>query len=790
MTAAHGACVRPVLLGDGWHEDRPGGLNRYLADLIGALRQRGTNCRGALLGPAAGAPVGVVAGGHLGQPLAVRLSRFDRAAARAGADANVVDAHFALSACWPVTVGALRHLPLVVHFQGPWAEESRVAGASSAWRVRVKRLVELSVYRRAQRIVVLSAAFKRLLVEGYGIPPWRIEVVHPGVDLRRFCPGDRDAARARLELDRTQPVVLAVRRLVPRMGLDVLLAAWPSVRAEHPAAVLLLAGEGPERMRLESQVVGLGVASSVRFLGRVDEDTLVDCYRAADVSVVPTVALEGFGLIVLEALACGTPVIATDVGALPEALAGLDPGLIVPSNDPEALGRRLSGALGGTSPTPAAAACRRYAETFDWAETARRHQAIYDEARNPGARRLRVVYLDHCARLSGGELALSRLLPALCDIDTHVVLGEEGPLVGRLLRGGTSVEVRPMADAARNLNRSRVRPGGVPGAGALHAALYALKLTWRLRALRPDIVHTNSLKSALYGGVAGRLAGVPVVWHVRDRIADDYMPGAAVRLVRAAARRLPAAIIANSRSTLETLGPLTVPTAVVPSPVAPALLRIEPRPVRPADEPLRVGIVGRLAYWKGQHVFLESFARAFPDGPEAAVVVGAALFDEGDYEIELQKLVSRLGVEGRVEFTGFVDDVAPELARLDIVVHASLSPEPFGLVVVEAMAMGLPVVVANAGGPAETIRDGVDGLLYPPGDVCALAGTLRRLAEDAGLRQRLGEAARERARDFTPEVVAKDVMRVYRDLLGEQMSELRPDAVTRRIARRPLVAAQ
>lgn len=790
MTGAGGADVRPILLGDGWHEDRPGGLNRYLADLLAALRKRGINSRGALLGPATGAPVGVLAGGRLGQPLAVRLWHLQRAARRAGADATVVDAHFALSACWPVTIGALRNLPLVVHFQGPWAEESAVAEAGRGWRVRVKRLVELSVYRRAQRIVVLSSAFKRLLVEQYGIRPWVIEVVHPGVDMSRFRPGDRDAARACVGVTPGQPTVLTVRRLVPRMGLDVLLSAWPLVRAEHPDAVLLVAGEGPEKARLEALADELGVGSSVRFLGRVDEDTLVSCYQAADVSVVPTAALEGFGLIVLESLACGTPVIVSDVGALPEAVSRLDASLIVPAHHPGALGRRLAGALSGASPVPDAAACRRYAQTFGWAETAKRHEAIYAEAPHPGPRRPRVVYLDHCARLSGGELALLRLLPSLSGVDAHVILGEEGPLVGRLHRANASVEVKPMAEAARDVNRSRVRPGRLPGAGAMHSVAYALMLARRLRALRPDIVHTNSLKAAIYGGVAGRLAGVPVVWHVRDRIADDYMPKAAVRLVRAAARRLPAAIIANSQATLETLGPMSVRTAVIPSPIAPELLKDGSASVPPADRPLRIGIVGRLARWKGQNIFLEAFARAFPEGSELAVVVGAALFDEGDYEVELQKLVSELGIEDRVEFTGFVDDVGIELARLDIVVHASLSPEPFGLVVVEAMAVGLAVVVANAGGPAETVDDGVNGLLYPPGDANALAEALRRLVDDAGLRRQLGEAARERARDFTPEIVAGKVMAVYRSLPGGSLSELPPGRVTRRMRRRSSVAAQ
>ena len=280
-------------------------------------------------------------------------------------------------------------------------------------------------------------------------------------------------------------------------------------------------------------------------------------------------------------------------------------------------------------------------------------------------------------------------------------------------------------------------------------------------------MHTNSLKSALYGGLAAHLAGIPVVWHVRDRIASDYMPGLAVRLVRALSRRLPEAILIDSRAVLHTLGPLPVATvaAVVPSPIEPGLLDVQS--IRNGG-PLRVGMVGRLAPWKGQHVFLEAFARAFAGGEEEAVVVGSAFFSEEEiaYESSLRDMVLRLGLEHRVRFAGFVEDVASEMVKMDIVVHASVVPEPFGQVVVEAMALGLPVIASGAGGPAEVVSDGVDGLLHPPGDVEALTAALKRLASDPGLRRRLGTAGRERARQFTPSVVAPQIMAVYERLLG------------------------
>src|SRR4029078_9982846 len=135
-------------------------------------------------------------------------------------------------------------------------------------------------------------------------------------------------------------------------------------------------------------------------------------------------AWEGCGLVVLESLACGTPALVTSEGGLPEAVLGLDPGLVV---DSTALAARLERARRDPDDLPTRAACRSYATTFAWSDVARRHRALYDSVTRPGPRPLRVLALDHCARLSGGEIALARVLGALTDVDVHVLLFEHGP---------------------------------------------------------------------------------------------------------------------------------------------------------------------------------------------------------------------------------------------------------------------------------------------------------------------------------------------------------------------------
>ena len=198
-----------------------------------------------VIGPAAGAPARLAAVSRAGAPLARRLPAFRRAALRAGRGAELIDAHFALYAAGPLLLSRLRGTPAVVHFHGPWADESSVERGEEVHGLR--RVLEAAVLRHARAYVVLSSAFRRVLVERYGVVPWDVHVLPPGVDLERFSPGDRAAARDRLGIPaETRSWPLSVRRLVPRTGVGELLDAWELAAAELPAgATLLVAGDGP-----------------------------------------------------------------------------------------------------------------------------------------------------------------------------------------------------------------------------------------------------------------------------------------------------------------------------------------------------------------------------------------------------------------------------------------------------------------------------------------------------------------------------------------------------------------
>lgn len=375
----------------------------------------------------------------------------------------------------------------------------------------------------------------------------------------------------------------------------------------------------------------------------------------------------------------------------------------------------------------------------------------------------RILFINHVARLSGGEIALERILAALGgSVTAFVILGEDGPLVERLRAVGAHVEVIYMTPRLRDARKESIRPGRFEIGSALDALLYVRRLRRRVRELAPDVIHTNSLKAAFYGGVAGRLSRVPVVWHIRDRIAVDYLPRAAVVLVRIASLLLPTAIVANSNTTLATL-PQRRHSRVIYGLVNDPLQT--PAPARRESRPLTIGVVGRLARWKGQHVFLEAFA-AFRGEPIQARIIGSAMFGEEAYEAQLRDQVARLALSDQVEFRGFRDDIWRELHDLDILVHCSITPEPFGQVVVEGMAAGLPVVAAASGGPTEVIEHNVDGLLSPPGNATQLALILRRLVDDPDLRLRLGTEGRRTSKRFNPQRSADQLNLLYGEVLA------------------------
>lgn len=379
------ALLDSLHVGMGWHDEQPGGLNRMVANLLRHLPAAGVGARALVAGSPAVASLSegrARAFAALDAPLPWRCWRA-RAAARAAARSrppDVLALHFPLfGLAARGTVG--NAVPVVVHFHGPWASEGAVEGGGAA-TTAAKRWVERRAHAGARRFVALSEAFAGVLARDLGVDPDLIRVVPGGVDCERFRPSlPRADARAALGLPGDRPIVLTVRRLAHRMGLPELVTAFAAVRREVPKALLVIGGAGPLMEPLRAQVRAEGLDRQVRLLGRVPDALLPALYRAADLSVVPSAALEGFGLTTAESLAAGTPVLVTRVGGLPEVVRGLDGSLVLPATGPAALAQGIAAALRGTLPLPTAEACAAHARRrFAWPVVAAQVAAVYREA--------------------------------------------------------------------------------------------------------------------------------------------------------------------------------------------------------------------------------------------------------------------------------------------------------------------------------------------------------------------------------------------------------------------------
>lgn len=391
---------------------------------------------------------------------------------------------------------------------------------------------------------------------------------------------------------------------------------------------------------------------------------------------------------------------------------------------------------------------------------------------------MRILYLNACGQIGGSESSLLELMAgvraAQPDWDLALALGEDGPVRGRAQALGVQVMVAPFPKMLARLGDATANPAAalwslLQASGA--AASYARELAQIVRAVQPDLIHSNGFKMHLLSVWASK--DIPVLWHVHDYVrARPVMR----RLLRWHAGHC-AGAIANSWSVAADVRAVMPKLSVAPIYNAIDLTTFTPSGNEldldalaglpaPPEGTLRVGLVGVFARWKGHKVFLEALARVPAELPWRAYIVGGPIYQTDGSQWsrgELAEEVKRLNLSGRVGFTGFQDDVASALRALDIVVHASTRPEPFGMVIIEGMACGKAVIASNCGGASELVSDGVNALVHAPGDAAALGERISRLILNHDLRLRLGKTARATAeRLYHRARLSTEIVSLYR----------------------------
>ena len=286
-----------------------------------------------------------------------------------GYDFDLIDAHY----FYPDGVAAVM---LGRHFRKPVTITARGTDINLIPQYAAPRRMILWAAEQAAGLITVCQALKDSLVE-LGIAEDRVRVLRNGVDLALFRPGDREAARRRFDLE--QPTMLSVGYLIPRKGHDIVIKALPNL----PEMRLLIAGDGPDEGDLRSLADRLGVADRVRFLGRVPHERLAELYTAADILVLAS-SREGWANVLLEAMACGTPVVASNVWGTPEVVATPAAGRLMAERTPEALAASVREVF---ADPPDRAATRTYAEGFSWDATTEGQIELFDQIIRSGAER-------------------------------------------------------------------------------------------------------------------------------------------------------------------------------------------------------------------------------------------------------------------------------------------------------------------------------------------------------------------------------------------------------------------
>jgi len=385
----------------------------------------------------------------------------------------------------------------------------------------------------------------------------------------------------------------------------------------------------------------------------------------------------------------------------------------------------------------------------------------------PSARR--ILFVTNAADLYGSNRSLLRLLPQLPRerFLPLVVLPEDGPLKPLLESTGVEVVVhRGLSVINRQVFRSwRLLPF------FFQFPFSAVFLRRLIRRRHIDLVHTNS-GVVISPALAARWAGVPHVWHIRDWFQEFralWRPYARYilwgsRRVIAVSKPIAAQFPPDSRIIVINNGFSLAEFAVD----KPALAR-QFRERYGLGEDFVVGCVGRIKQWrKGQEFLIQAAALLEKRGRRARYLIVGSPAPGNEIHLErLQQLIREQGLERSVVLTGELADPKPAYAAMEVFVLPSAQPEPFGGVVMEAMAMGVPVVATHIGGSVEQVAEGETGFLVPPADSAALADRIERLMADPLLRQRMGRAGPERiARHFSVEQMTGRIIQIYEEALG------------------------
>ena len=371
---------------------------------------------------------------------------------------------------------------------------------------------------------------------------------------------------------------------------------------------------------------------------------------------------------------------------------------------------------------------------------------------------MKIAFIEETAKIGGAEFNLLAFLERVDQkkIEPIVVCPCEGEITAKLKKMGVKFHVIKMqkliSTAIRLGNQTIINPFAyIANVIIFFPIIFKLKKFLLNEGI--NLIHTNCLVAHIYGGIAARLAGIPVVWHVQDIISPALAFGLVRKIFVLLAKLIPTQIVVISKSVGEMFsGHKKDKVILVYNAVD--LLEYKNKSNHSIRKELGitskenlVGIVGRLVLWKGHKDFIQAAKIVIKENKNVKfLIVGDAIFEKRLYFDQLKKMVEDLNLSEKVIFTGLRSDVVALMQTLDIFVLASNRPEPFGRVLIEAMAAGKPTIATNGGGVPEIVIDNVTGFLIPPSDHERMAIKILELINDSEKRNRFGAEGKKRVK--------------------------------------------
>ena len=411
----------------------------------------------------------------------------------------------------------------------------------------------------------------------------------------------------------------------------------------------------------------------------------------------------------------------------------------------------------------------------------------------------RICFVSTLGELGGAEVCLLDTIEVLKkrhpEWRAALIVPSDGSLALRARELDIQVEIVPYPASIARLGDSQFRRSA-QSANSFALAMnlisavpafvsYRSSLGRTLRSFAPEVIYANGFKAQIFTAMV-KTRSSQLVWHTHDYVSSRPI---VARLYRRYARRANR-LIANSKSVAEDVRSVLGPNSVQPVDVvynAVDLNHFSPRGERldldrlsgldPAPfGSVRVALVATMAWWKGHRTYLEAISR-LRGLPVRGYLIGGPIYRTGGSEnslADLREEAQKLGINDRMGFTGFLPDIASALRSVDIVIHASTRPEPFGRAVIEAMACGKPVITTGMGGSAEIVSAGPGTVKFWPGEADDLAKAISTLVRNPSLRKSMGESARKTVvQHFGREQLGENLDRVLQSL----SSEVRPAAI-------------